>query len=242
MDRPRFLYLYKQNAQCVLQLVTHDRWLDSKNRVDVLDMLEIPIEPQLLQNLAHLLVIDLVDHVLDPLLLDSPPNRLDHMGRNLRRLFRLKLRQNLLEMVQTHISVVSDLVGRLFVYGLLVVHNILYIGAAAIVVANHNTLLVLRNQFAGRTLLAHIHRIALVGSVDIVLIHILPIILVEIFRVLVLGIVVHHILLRLDFEKRVQNVFVARLASGNLLFLLEIVEYIGHIVQQIVVFHCPILL
>jgi len=133
-------------------------------------------------------------------------------------------------MVQAHISVVSDLIGRLFVYGLLIVHNILHIGAAAIVVANHNSLLVLRNQFAGRALLTNIHGNTLVHVVDIIFVHVLPIILVEIFRVLILGIVVNHILFRLDFKKRVQNVFVARFASGNLLLLLEIVEYVGHIV------------
>ena len=140
---PRLLNLNKQDAQSVLQFVAHYRRLYSKDRVNILNVLEVPIESEFLQNLAHLLVIDLVHQVLDPLLLNATSNRLDDMGRDLRRLLRLKLRQNLLEMIQTHVGIVSDLVRRLFVNRLLVVHNILDVGTALLVVANHDALVFL---------------------------------------------------------------------------------------------------
>jgi hypothetical protein len=56
-----------------------------------LNMLEIPIEPQLFQNLAHLLVINFGYHILDSLFLDSPTDCFNDVGWNLRRFFCLEL-------------------------------------------------------------------------------------------------------------------------------------------------------
>ena len=117
MDRPRLLNLNKQDTKRILKLVTHYRRFDTQNRVNILDVLEIPIESQLLQYFAHLLIIDFRCQVLDTLLLDTSANSLYHMRRDLRRLLRLKLRQDFLEMVQAHIRIVGHLVRRFLYIG-----------------------------------------------------------------------------------------------------------------------------
>jgi hypothetical protein len=55
VQRPRFLDLYKEDAERFVQLFGHKRFY-SKNRINILDVFKIFIQPEFPQDFAHSVV------------------------------------------------------------------------------------------------------------------------------------------------------------------------------------------
>ena len=177
MDRPRPLDLDKQHTKGLMELFIHDGRLYAEQRIDILDVLEIPVQIQLFQDLPHFVVIN-QRHIGDPLLLDSRANGVDDRLRNLRGLLRLKLRQNFFEMIQTYVGSIGDFVGRFFVIRLRIVDNMGNKRRAFVVITYHYSLFILGDEFAPMARFAHVGGHDEILEIDEFVVDIAPILLV----------------------------------------------------------------
>jgi len=224
--RPRLLYLNKEHAQRLVQLLAHDRRLYSKLRIDVLNMLKVFVVAEFPQNLAHFRVIER-RIVFNTLLLEPHFDGIDDLFRYLRGLLGLELGEDFLEMVEANIGGIRDLIRRLFVGGFGPVDDVHQEFPAKVVVTDENALFLLRDQLALGAELADVGGDDKVVDVTDFVIDVLPIFQVGLFRlrVFVAVDIVGVGGFRLDFEEGVENIGAGRRGGiRNLLFLLEILE------------------
>ena len=193
-------------------------------------MFKIFIESQFPQDFAHLVISNLFV-IVNPLFFNPVFNGLDNLVGNLRRLFRLELRQNLFEMIKPDIGRIRHLIRRLFIRRFRRIHNIRNELATCRMITNQDTLFILWNHFTYMTIFTYIRRYYIILNINIIVCDISPVGLIRFSRLIILLRIrirffgVH----RFNFKKRMENIG-ASAPRRYILFLFEIFENIFRIV------------
>ena len=225
----RPLNFHEEVAQRFLQFGRHDGRFDAQLLLDERDVLVVLVVPQLLQNLFGLFVGELRVQI-NSLLFDLVLYVFQHVGRDLRGLLGLELRQNLLEVVDALVSVKTRLLGRFFVRRFLVLHQVAHVDGA--VVAHHDAFIFHRDHFAGVAVTAHVGLKHILADINVRRIQIgqipLHVVFIHALQLVFFGWLAIH-------AKKIIQDFGLVVPVAYLLLVFKVIKY-DFVIVQVVVF------
>jgi len=232
---PRLLNLDEQHTQGLVEFLVHDGGLDTEDGIDVLDMFKVLVQVEFPQDIPHLVVGELF-RIGNTLLLDTGPDGLDNLVRDLGRLLGLELGKNLFEVVEPDVRGIRYLVGGFLVGGLGIVDDMGDEGSTLGIVTDEDTLLVLGDELSLVAFLTHVRGDDEILEIDELVVDVFPVVLVGVAGLTVfLAMDIRGVFVgTLDLEKLVQETDVlATSPLGNVLLLLKVVENVLGVLQKV---------